>query len=66
MLQKKYYKVMYLVISVGLNSFDKKGRRYKSNFVFLFQFYLKRTLDLPRTHSLISRQQTPGHFENGG
>ena len=33
--KKKYYKVMYLVISVGLNSFEN-GRPYNSNLVFLF------------------------------
>ena len=61
--RKKYYKVMYLVISVGLNSFDKKGRPYNSNFVFLFHFNLKRTQN---PHPLIFQQQTRGRFENGG
>ena len=59
---KKCYKVMYLVTSIDLSSFDEKGYAYNNNFVLLFQFYLKRTL-FPKPP--LSQQQTRWRFENG-
>ena len=41
---KKCYKVMYLVTSVGICSFDEKEYAYNITFVLLFHFYLNRIL----------------------